>query len=91
MSLNSFHFILYFFVLFLVLLLIEWGKHVRKQDTGFLGRIQLLMLVVFSYFFIYKSDWRFCICVFAVTVITYVIALAIQKREQKKRLWLITG
>lgn len=45
MSLNSFHFILYFFVLFLVLLLIEWGKHVRKQDTGFLGRIQLLMLV----------------------------------------------
>ena len=91
MSLNSFHFILYFFVLFLVLLLIEWGKHIRKQDTGFLGRIQLLMLVVFSYFFIYKSDWRFCICVFAVTVITYVIALAIQKREQKKRLWLITG
>ena len=88
MSLNSFRFIILFAVLFVVMIVLQL---VRKK-TAIAGKVQLLLLLAFSYFFILKSDWRFCICVAAVTALTYVLAILIEKNSgERRRKILLTG
>lgn len=80
MSLNSFRFVIYFAALFVVVVVLQL---IRKK-TAVAGKAQLILLLAFSYFFILKSDWRFCICVAAVTALTYVLAILIEKNAGKK-------
>lgn len=86
MSLNSLIFIIYFAVLLVPLAILQQLKK-RKEE---LDRIQLLLLLLFSYFFIIKTDWRFCLCVIGVTAISYLFALMIDERKSSK-FWLIFG
>ena len=86
MSLNSFRFVIYFAALFVVMVVLQ----LLRKKTAIAGKVQLPLLLAFSYFFILKSDWRFCICVAAVTVLTYVVAIRIEKAEGGKP-WLIGG
>lgn len=85
MSLNSFRFIIYFAALLIVMVLLQLLR--KRSNTA--GTVQLLLLLAFSYFFILKSDWRFCVCVAAVTFITYALGILIEKTRSK--LWLIGG
>lgn len=68
MSLNSFNFVISGMGLSMVLGLLQLFK--KKNDV--VGRVQLLFLLLFSYFFIFTSDFKFCICVLIVTMITYI-------------------
>ena len=86
MSLNSFRFVIFFVALFVVMVVLQ----LLRKKTAFFRKVQLILLLAFSYFFILKSDWRFCICVAAVTVLTYVVAIRIEKAEGGKP-WLIGG
>ena len=86
MSLNSFRFVIFFVALFVVMVVLQ----LLRKKTAFFRKVQLILLLAFSYFFILKSDWRFCICVAAVTVLTYVVAIRIEKTENSKN-WLIGG
>ena len=89
MSLNSFHFVIYFAVLFVVMMMLQL---LRKKSKA-IGTVQLVLLLAFSYFFILKSDWRFCFCVAAVTALTYGLAILIERCEEKNgsKFWLIGG
>lgn len=58
MTLNSFHFVVYFAAFVVVLALLQLVK--RKYEV--VGKAQLILLLLFSYFFIYKSSWKFCVC-----------------------------
>lgn len=79
MSLNSFHFVVYFAVLFIVMMVLQL---LRKKNKVF-GSVQLVLLLAFSYFFILKSDWRFCVCIAAVTLLTYALGILIEKLHSK--------
>ena len=80
MNLNSFRFIIYFAALFVVMVMLQL---LRKKSKA-IGTAQLILLLAFSYFFILKSDWRFCICIAAVTLLTYALGLLIEKTHSKK-------
>ena len=86
MSLNSFIFIIYFAVLLAPLAILQL---LRKKKEA-VSRIQVCILLLFSYFFIFKSDWRFCLCVIGVTAISYFVALMIDGNKNSKR-WLTGG
>lgn len=75
MSLNSFSFFLYFPPL--VAVMAVFGLFRKKWKTA--GKLQLFILLAFSYFFIYASDWRFCICIFVITALAYSTGILLEK------------
>lgn len=77
MVLNSFHFVVYFAVFFVIMVLLQL---VRKKYEK-IGKLQLFLLILFSYFFIYKSSWKFCMCIFVYTCFVYVIGLFVKKNK----------
>ena len=79
MSLNSFRFVVSFAALFVMMVVLQL---LRKKNKTF-GTAQLLLLLAFSYYFILKSDWRFCVCIAAVTLITYALGILIEKSNSK--------
>lgn len=80
MALNSFHFIIYFGALFIILLVLQLFRKNDKMNEA-LGKAQLILLLLFSYFFIYKSNWKFCICVLAYTCFVYLIGLKVKNNK----------
>jgi D-alanyl-lipoteichoic acid acyltransferase DltB (MBOAT superfamily) len=80
MALNNFYFMVAFIPLFIVLLLLQAFR--AKCDKG--GRMQLLVLLVFSYFFICYSDIRFGVCLVIVTAIAYITGLLIELLSNKR-------
>ena len=85
MSLNSFKFIVFFALLLILLAVFQL---LRKKNSIFI-KTQLIILLVFSYFFILETDWRFCLCIVGVTVVTFFSAVLSEKRN--KRGWIIAG
>lgn len=79
MSLNSFSFIIYSAAIVVVMTLLQMIR--KKNALG--GVLQLCFLLAFSYFFILKSDWRFCICVVAVTFLAYLFGEWIERKRSK--------
>ena len=77
MTLNSFHFVVYFAAFIVVLALLQLVR--RKYEV--VGKAQLILLLLFSYFFIYKSSWKFCVCVLAYTCFVYVVGLFAKKNK----------
>lgn len=80
MTLNSFYFVVYFAILYIILFTLQ-----RFRNRGGVDRkiscIQLILLLLFSYFFIYKSSWKFCVCVLAYTCFVYVSGLFAKKNK----------
>lgn len=77
MSLNSISFIIYFASVVGVLSVLQW----MRKKTPFAGTLQIVILLAFSYFFLLKSDWRFCVCVAFVSLLTYLSGLWIEKKR----------
>lgn len=71
MNLTSLSFIMYFVVLMVVMCILQLLRKLKEN----VKIIQLLLLLIFSYYFIIKSDWRFFICVLFVTLVTYLIGI----------------
>ena len=80
MNLNSFSFIIYFICAIVVMGVLQI---VRKKDSNIIT-LQFLFLLAFSFFFILKSDWRFCICITAVILLTYSLGLILNKTHSFK-------
>lgn len=83
MTLNSFGFIIYLIALLFMMFVLQ----VIRNRTGkpVLGRVQLAVLLAFSFFFVYKTDWKFCICVLLIAVYTYLLGLRIEQTDAKKQ------
>ncbi|MCR5203571.1 MAG: MBOAT family protein [Lachnospiraceae bacterium] len=79
MSLNSFHFVLYFCAAVVLVALLQ----LLRNKLRIAGTLQLAGLLLFSYFLIYMSDWRFCLCIAGVTVWTYLFGLQLEKKHKK--------
>ena len=77
MTLNSFHFVVYFAAFVVVLSILQLVR--RKYEV--VGKAQLILLLLFSYFFIYKSSWKFCVSVLAYTCFVYVVGLFAKKNK----------
>lgn len=93
MTLNSFNFLVSFAIFFLFLVLLELGKRIKGfKCVG--STIQITWLLLFSYYCIGTADWRFCVCVFAVTIISYGVSFGIEhirkNRDNKSLLKTIT-
>lgn len=85
MNLHSLFFLLCFAVLWLVL----FGLQLLEKRNRFCGTVQLCLLLLFSLYFLYRFDWRFCVCILAVTVIAYLDGILIART--KRRLFLVFG
>lgn len=77
MTLNSFHFVVYFAAFVVILSILQLVR--RKHEA--VGKVQLILLLLFSYFFIYKSSWKFCVCVLAYTCFVYVVGRFVNKNK----------
>ena len=75
MTLNSFWFIIYFMLLLIVVFTVQLiGKFIGDKAAK---KLQIII-------FLYKSDWRFCVCIFAVSLITYFFGISLGKVKNKK-------
>lgn len=75
MSLNDFSFLVGFFSLLIVLLVLQ---AVRKK-FGKADKLQLLVLLIFSYEFICCAELAFGLCVAVITIIAYVAGRLLDK------------
>lgn len=80
MSLNSFYFVVYFSGLYIILYALQRFRKRGGVDCK-IGCIQLIILLLFSYFLIYKSSWKFCVCVLAYTCFVYVVGRFVNKNK----------
>ena len=82
MTLNSFGFLLYLAILFLALSVLQLLRH-NKKAGKMAARGQIVLLFLFSCFFVAKTDWRFCLCVFIVATVSYCSGLAYERYRKK--------
>ena len=76
MNLNNISFILFFFCLIIILIAVQF---IFKSNV--LTFIQKIILLSASYIFIFLFDPRFCICIFGVTVFTYLSAIILEIKK----------
>lgn len=82
MGLNNFYFLLQFILLLAVLAAVPLCR--RQRDSRMTGRIQLGILLLYSYFFLYLADWRVCLCIVADTLLAYVCARRMERCQDKR-------
>lgn len=85
MIINSFRFL----CIFAVLVIIMGGLQLIRKKSDKVGKVQLGILLLFSYYYIFKADWRFCICIACVTLIAYSMSIMLEKT--KKKVWVFVG
>lgn len=85
MSLNSFNFVISGIGLSIILGVLQLFK--KKIDV--VGRVQLFFLLLFSYFFIFTSDLKFCLCVLIVTIITYICGRQMEKSAGNRKVMIV--
>lgn len=78
MPLNSFTFLIYFAVLLTILTIFQGLRRIQKAEAV-IKNIQISILFIFSLFFIFMVNWRFCLCVLVVAIISYLTGLWIEK------------
>ena len=85
MGLNSISFIICFFALFVLMSVLQIIR--IKTNYEIVSRLQILILLLFSYCFVVTADWKFAVLLAAVTLIAYVSGLIIPlfKTVKKRR------
>ena len=83
MALNNFGFLILFVLLTVFWVGLELLKKIIRGEI--ISRVQILGLLIFSYYFLYCADWRFCLCVVVETVIAYVCALLVDRNSETKK------
>lgn len=95
MALNSFNFIIFLIILFIILFILQYFKmffdNKNNQYAKLITRGQIMLLLIFSYIFMCFTDIRFGICMFIITLISYIIGILIDKNFEHKKMWLILG
>ncbi len=94
MSLNEFRFILFFLGIFIILVLLEFVGRKYCKYLKVIKRVQIVCLLCFSWMFIALFDWRFLLCVFLITGLTYCIGIKIEQGicgKVKPKVWLAAG
>lgn len=80
MGLNNFFFIIHMIMLLMVMFLLQM---VRTRHWAYgAGRVQIIVLLLYSYYFAGYVDWRFAICIAAVSLTAYSFGLLIDRAKQ---------
>lgn len=80
MSLTDFRFILFFFAVYFGMWLLKWILEQKKCYVC----VNKLVLLASSYVFMALIDYRFCICIFLLSLLAYFIAILCEKYPEKK-------
>lgn len=80
MGLNSLHFVIQFVVLMLVMSVLQFIRNRRWNNA--ISRLQIIILLVYSYFFVASVDYRFAICIGGVTLVAYIGGLLVDRYNQ---------
>lgn len=89
MSLNSLHFIICFCLLLAFLSAVQFFRRKNKCRYDIFGQVQLLMLIVFSLYFITIWNWRYCVCAVVYTGVVYVLGICIEKTKQGRTIMMV--
>ncbi|MCI8607877.1 MAG: MBOAT family protein [Hungatella sp.] len=81
MGLNNFFFIIHMIILLMIMSLLQMVR--TKRWSHELGRVQIIALLLYSYYFVGFVDWRFAVCVAAVSLMAYSIGLLIDRAKQE--------
>ena len=84
MSLNSFSFLCLFFFISALMLILQ----LLRKKASIIVQIQLFLLLLFGYVLIFLSDWRFCVCIVFITILSFVFGLWLEKKRNKVILFL---
>lgn len=89
MSLNSLHFIVLLFLLLLAMSVAQfvWNRFSGKTAAG---RVQRLLLLAFSLYFISAWDWRHCVCSVTYTCVVYVLGI-LEDKTKYGRIFAVIG
>ena len=71
MAFTSFKFVVFFAIVYALLWLIKWVFGKKNSYSA----IYKAFLLIGSYAFMAIADWRFAVCIFALTAVTYFSAL----------------
>lgn len=82
MGLNNFFFIIQFVILSTILFILQIIRN--KSKNRCIMRIQLGVLLLYSLFFLYSADWKYCLCVAVDTFIAYGCGVLIHCTEDEK-------
>lgn len=85
MSLNSFKFA----ILFVAILVCMSVLQVIRKEFNSIKTVQLILLLAVSFLYTAFSDWKFCICLVLVTIISYICSIRVE--QTKRKIWLIAG
>jgi alginate O-acetyltransferase complex protein AlgI len=80
MGLNNFFFIVQFVILFIFLSVLQIIR--SKWLLEDIGRVQIFILLFYSYYFVGSVNWRFAVCVALVTIIAYGGGQLIERAKQ---------
>lgn len=80
MSLTSLSFIIFMIALVIVLSVLQ---RIRKRNEKN-KEAQLIIILIFSAFFILSCDWKYLICILFVIIVTYYFGIVIEKKHSKK-------
>lgn len=84
-SLNSFSFVMAFSILLAFMAVFQALRKYGTNMDFLCGRVQLIILLVFSYTFICLTDFRFGVCVAAETLITYSTGLILSANNKSPK------
>lgn len=88
MILNNF----FFLTLYAILILGYWLLGVWSAKSKYRKKFFVIYLLIWSYLLIALSDVKFLLCIVAITLITYLVPVAYEKRLfGKKKEWVIWG
>lgn len=88
MSLNSLDFLL-FFVIFLILMLVLQLLRKKNKYKLYVKKMQIILLLLFSSFFLGYSNWRFCLFALLYSIFIYILGIRISKKH--KKIYLFAG
>jgi len=92
MGLHNFYFIIQLIVLVCTLVFLQIVRKKTSRDSIF-AKIQQALILLYSYFFLFTANWKFCICVAAVSLIAYATGMLINKSgtEKHRKHWAMRG
>lgn len=89
MSLNSFNFVFFLCILLVVMSILQLFRRITSFKN--VDRVQLIVLLAFSYAFVFFNNWKYCICLLVITIITYLAGISINTIQDSRKKYVVIG
>ena len=89
MSLNSFNFVIFFCILLAIMSILQLFR--QLSSFKYVDRVQLIILLASSYAFVFLNNWKYCFCLAAITILTYLSGIGINVMQSDKKKYVVIG